>query len=262
MFGQARTAQNCPFCKQVHQMLIPGVVMRNPMVSTAADTVPDQGYSFCNCKNIFFTDWSNINQKVYNEDYTTKYDTEIVLKMVAEFADRYLPEFIETQGKSFVEIGAANTFVLDLAKERGWETTGVDINTTSPIAKKHNCIIGNVEDKSTVVRMPMADVIWASHIFEHFKEPLTVAKNMYNILNPGGYLLIAMPDPWFIDWSNPLNWGHWHVREHHILWDMDSFIDELLPMGYELHLAKRNTLKYLCRGDMHLIFRKPCESKD
>lgn len=231
--------------------------MKNPMVSNEAEYVPDQGYSFCNCKNIFFTDWGNIDQNVYNEDYTIRYDTEIVLKMVTEFLERYMPEFTGTKGKVFTEIGAANTFVLDYAKEKGWDTYGVDINKTSPIATKHKCVIGNVEDYYTISQLPISDVIWASHIFEHFKYPLDVAKNLFDKLNSGGYLLIAMPDPWFIDWSNPYNWGHWHVREHHILWDMDSFIDELLEIGYEIHLAKRNTLKYLCRGDMHLIFRKP-----
>lgn len=243
-------------------MLVKGTVVINPLVSNEVELVADQGYSFCNCKNIFFTSWKNINQSVYNDDYTARYESEVILKMVSEFVQRYMPEFKNTKGKTFLEIGAANTYVLDYAKEQGWETYGSDINETSPIAKKHKCIIGNVEDKQTVEKFPMSDVIWMSHIFEHFEKPLDVARNLFDKLNPGGYLLIAMPDPWFINWGNPYHWGHWHIREHHIMWDMDSFIDELLPMGYELHLAKRNTLKYLCRGDMHLIFRKPNESKN
>lgn len=226
-----------------------------------SEPCPDKGYSFCNCKNIFFTDWGNIDQGVYDAEYTVKYDTEIVLKMVTEFITAYFPCFHGTYGKQFTEIGAANNYVLDYAKEQGWKTTGLDINENSPIKKKHGHVYGNIEHKHVVYQLPMSDVIWASHIFEHFMCPLEVAKDLFNKLNPKGYLMVAMPDPWFIPWVNPHAWSHWHIREHHIMWDMDSFIDEMLAIGYELCFSKRNDLKYLSRMDMHLLFRKPDESK-
>jgi hypothetical protein len=35
-------------------------------VGTKSDRHPDMGYSFCNCKNIFYTDYSNIKVKTHS----------------------------------------------------------------------------------------------------------------------------------------------------------------------------------------------------
>lgn len=251
-----RQSQRCPFCNQAHPILVKGMVMVD-VLKQRSEIIPDKGYSFCNCKNIFFTDWSNIDQSIYDDEYTKKYDGELVFKMVHEFIKAYFPCFRDTNGNQFTEVGAANTFVLDYAKEKGWKTCGLDINPNSPIRDKHDHVYGNIEDINVLAKLPNSDVIWASHIFEHFEDPLLVAENLFEKLNPGGYLMIAMPDPWFIPWPNPHGWGHWHIREHHIMWDMDSFIDEMIALGYEVCFSKRNDLKYLSRMDMHILLRRP-----
>jgi len=157
--------------------------------------------------------------------------------------------------KSFLEIGCINDALLDEAKKEGWETYALDINESSN--SKHNHIIGNIEDESVMDSIPQVDAIWASHIFEHFHYPLKVAQDLYDKLNPGGYLFVAMPDPWFINWNTPLQWDHWVLREHHILWDMDSFIDKLLEIGYQLVFAKRNSITdCICNRDYHIMLKK------
>jgi hypothetical protein len=67
-----------------------------------------------------------------------------------------------------------------------------------------------------------------------------------------------MPDPYFIPWNNPLQWAHWVVKEHHILWDMDSFIDVCLEKGFNLEYNRRISGVYFnnLSGDFNIILRK------
>ena len=102
------------------------------------------------------------------------------------------------------------------------------------------------------------DCIWMSHVIEHLRLPITAIKNIRNCLNDDGLVFISMPDPFFIDWNDPKKWGHWALREHHILWDMDSFIEVMEENGFECLQSERYGLKrlFVCVREYHLIFRK------
>lgn len=216
----------------------------------------DKGYSFCNCRNIFFTDWKNIKKEEYNKDYYDKYSGENILKISGRIAEKYIPMIIEINktAESFFEIGSINDRVLNVAKENNFSTTGLDINPHVK-SKKHKIITGNFEEVKIDKKF---DVIWASHVFEHFKDPIGCINRCKEFLEPNGLLFIAMPDPFFINWANPYTWNHWVVNEHHILWDMDSFIDCVLQQGFQIKHASRHVGVefYLTSGDFHLIFEK------
>lgn len=252
----AYDSQNCPLCGQSQPLVFPGIETNadNP---EKCNIYRNKGYSFCNCNNIFFTDWRNIDQTKYGKDYSEKYNKPETYKAVRQFAQYYIPRL--AGGKTFLEIGAASNIVLDVAKENGFETTGLDINEFSGIkTDRHNFIVGNFEDIEVKNKY---DVIWASHVFEHFKQPLEMIKRCKDLLNNNGFLFIAMPDPWFINHriirQHPQTWAHFHLREHYILWDMDSFIDKVVPLGFECVYSKRNGgIEFYIHGDYHLIFQK------
>lgn len=247
--GYMPKVQMCPLCGMTHPIVVSGVIKAGGNVRK---TVPDQGYSFCNCNNIWFTDWKNIDQDCYDYNYMKNYDCEVVNKALKRYADYFQ---IFENVKTFIEIGCINETLLDEANKIGWETYALDINPS--VVGRHKRIIGDVEDASKLEQLPNTDVFWASHIFEHFRYPLKVAKNLYDKTNDGGYLFVAMPDPWFINWHKPLEWDHWVIREHHILWDMDSFIDRLIEIGYKLVHYQRNCLSGgVCNKDFHIIFQK------
>ena len=229
--------QTCPFCGTRHPILVQGLV-RHPEDDNFYLPVLDRGYSFCNCLNIFYTDWSNISQTIYNKIYSDKYKTNTVSTLLKKYTTVYFNKLASYVGRirKFVELGCITHTILDEARKRGWKTMGVDINPNIPI-NGHNIKICNVEQNKLDTK---TDVIWASHIFEHFKYPLTVAENLYESLNRGGVLFVAMPDPYFINWKKPHEWVHWHLREHHILWDMDSFIEQLELLGFSNVFMFRN----------------------
>lgn len=247
----------CPLCKTQHPLLAKGMVPdpNNPSFTSPID---DRGYAFCNCQNIFYTDWANIDQRIYDEAYSEKYQGKEFDKAYKNGADHYLPMLEKlTDIKNFCEIGAINPTILNEAKKKGWKTTRLDINPAST-DKKHKIVIGDIEDPSISWALKNFDVIWASHLIEHLKDPIRAIVNMKDSLSNNGLLYVAMPDPYYINWANPESWGHWSIREHHILWDMDSFIEVVEEKGFECLYSKRFAFHrtFVCVKEYHLIFQK------
>jgi len=189
----------------------------------------------------------------YDEGYEDKYDTDAVKDLLENYADRYYP-MLSSYGKpggSFLEIGSINEFLLNKFNPN-YKTYGMDVSSRG--FKNNYFIKANFEFFDTNEKF---DVIWASHVFEHFKDPLRAVEKCYDLLTDGGLLFIAMPDPFFIDYANLYAWGHWHIYEHHILWDRNCFIEEVERRGFQCVYKVRNSCEsFICVGDYHLIFKK------
>lgn len=254
--------QNCPLCNEPQDVIING---HRPVLDGPGNQVQFDkklGYSFCNCRNIFFTNWKNINQGVYDPEYHKKYDNAVSKHLLANYIRTYQDQIIEslnykTYGKA-IEIGCVAPDVLDGLANLGMKTYGLDI--VKHDFGKHESVVADFEDYSgnnIKNRANTFQLIWASHIFEHFRFPIQAVRHCNKILEPGGLLFVAMPDPYFIDWKSAHLWGHWHINEHHILWDMESFAKVLEEEGFEIIFQKHNIgYEFICIGDFHILARK------
>lgn len=246
-------AQTCPLCSNEQDVIINGW---DKIEGNVVKPLLDKGYSFCNCRNIFFTEWTNINQGVYDPEYYKKYDAPHINTAYRNTIERVLPILIKelkANHPSVLEIGAINPTILDVFKENDFDTKGLDI-CDHPL-NNHQLIVGDFE--KLIPSDEVCDVIWASHVFEHFQDPISAVKKCNTLLNNDGLLYVAMPDPYFIDFDDPYKWGHWHIREHHILWDRDSFCEALKENGFEIVHKTRNThTDQICTLDFSVIAKK------
>ena len=62
-----RKKQACPLCGQLQTIMMRGKT--HDLETDEIGVVGDRGYSFCNCRNIFFTDWKNIDLGHYDGTY-------------------------------------------------------------------------------------------------------------------------------------------------------------------------------------------------
>jgi hypothetical protein len=53
----ARFIQPCPFCQRMNRVVMHGL-------HDGKDRHPDMGYSFCNCKNMFYTKQENVKEPI------------------------------------------------------------------------------------------------------------------------------------------------------------------------------------------------------
>jgi len=228
----------------------------NGMVSLTHDKiakVPDKGYSFCNCKNVWYTDWKNIEQIDYfREEYSDIHHQPRHKTQIENLFKTYLP-FLKRHGnggKKLLDMGCITDYLIDIAKIEGYECTGTDL-------EKHNNNNGRfiVGDLDKIVIEEKFDVIFANHVFEHFHYPIKAIKKCYGMLEEDGLIFVSMPDPFQVNWEKPDRWLGWSLHQHYIMWDMDSFCDEMEQNGFVTLLKKRNLdIRYM--QDYHILFKK------
>lgn len=54
--------QDCPFCARANRIVVKGVYIDDGR----HELYPDIGYSFCNCKSVFYTNYENIKIKTHS----------------------------------------------------------------------------------------------------------------------------------------------------------------------------------------------------
>ena len=76
--------------------------------------------------------------------------------------------------------------------------------------------------------------------YENVTGPKTVDPPF--ILIPfGDEVTITQPDPFFCEWGqDPYKFTHWNPRKHQVLWDMESLVDYLPSLGYEVLNYRRD----------------------
>lgn len=255
--GKKRLAPiKCPLCGSENDIIVNGLIHHKKEEYFTIDE--DLGYAFCNCHNIFYTDWGNMDRNIYfDPDYVKDYaDQPHHRKRYCQYAMTYFP-IIEKEirkNATFLEVGYGMDSLLDEAAKRGWKTTAIDM-VKKKIKKKHRFIQGNFEQ---IELKETFDIIWSAHTFEHFKRPILALKKCWHILNDGGWIFISMPDPIFVDWGeNPYTWAHWICREHYIMWDMDSFSEVMEENGFRVVESKHNLEKdYTGHTDFHILAKK------
>lgn len=253
--------QACPLCGELQDVLVNGHHHASKDDTQTVIIQQDLGYSFCNCRNIFYTDWSNMEQGVYDKDYYKKYDTENIRQAIRNLFYAYNPQILgnlptlgDTFKRAVLDIGSINPELLDCFSRQGFKTFGMDIHK-HPLGD-HKLIVSDFE-KFDIGGNERFSVIWASHVVEHFKDPIAAVGKVHSILDEGGLLFVAMPDTYFIDWGSPYKWGHWHLKEHHILWDLDCFCELLEEKGFEIIMKRHNPeTNMICLADMHILARK------
>ena len=100
------------------------------------------------------------------------------------------------QSKRLLDIGCALGFFLDVAKERGWEPTGVEVSGfAAKWARKH---LGVTVINSSFLDATLApesfDVITFFFVAEHFKDVEKVIERAYTALKRGGLIACALPN--------------------------------------------------------------------
>lgn len=134
------------------------------------------------------------------------------------------------QNKQLLEVGCAAGFMLKVAEEEGWQTTGVEL--MAPAVKYANETLGLNVLKGTLDDASFAensfDAIALVETVEHLLDPTAVLQKAHALLRPGGAVLIAVPN------QNSLigSWygNNWSVLSpaEHLYYFTDSTMEKLL----------------------------------
>ena len=127
-----------------------------------------------------------------------------------------------------MDIGCSNGLFLDMAKDAGYKTKGVEMNIDAAkkaILKGHKVFIGDIV--TSELPRYYADIIVMFHTLEHLHSLSIVLEKIKSLLKQKGILIIEVPNLW-----------HWILQKR-------FFIKRSLAPERHLYHFTPKTLRYL-----------------
>lgn len=102
-------------------------------------------------------------------------------------------KYIANTGR-VLDIGCSNGVFLDLFKEKGWETWGVEPSGNAKVSIQKGHKVLNVSFEKAKLPENYFDLVILNHTLEHLDHPLRVLEKVYNLLKKGGILFVDVPN--------------------------------------------------------------------
>ena len=100
------------------------------------------------------------------------------------------------KGRNLLEVGCGTGGFLEFAREKGWSVFGVDSSTENIAKLRSRGIAGECANFVDFFSEMRFDVMVLWDLIEHPQDPLSFIGKSYELLKPGGVLLLATPyDP-------------------------------------------------------------------
>ncbi|SRR5258708_27455980 len=134
-----------------------------------------------------------------------------------------------------LDIGASTGVMLDIFKENGWETWGVEpsISAFRAMEKKHK-ILKTYFEKAKLPENYF-DLVIMNHTLEHVDDALLVLKKIYKISKKGGIVLIDVPNAGGLGskiWRD--KWAYRLPEEHNYQFTKTSLSELFKEAGFEI----------------------------
>jgi len=131
--------------------------------------------------------YSNYHRdKEYEEN--EKLFANIFLKRV-----KIIDKFSKKKG-IVLDVGCSTGVMLDLFKERGWKTWGVEPSKSGKVAKKKGHNIRKDYFERCQLPENHFDLIILNHVLEHMDNPVKSLKKVRRLLKKGGIVLVDVPN--------------------------------------------------------------------
>ena len=207
----------CTICKSNHSTLIGKIKSGNTIYQCIScnHMYIKEKYNKSNIKDFYKEDFFNDKYKEENEN--SEYCYEKDEKNIKKFASLRL-DWIEKYIRKgrMLDIGCALGFYMDIAKQRGWDTVGVEISeyaAKKAISRGHNVKIGEIYDFK--FKKEEFDFIGMWLVLEHSDNPLKLIKYTVNYLKKDGILGIKVPNADGITFKlNRKKWLEQHTIDH------------------------------------------------
>jgi SAM-dependent methyltransferase len=199
---------------------------------------------------------------VYSDDYFkggtkgfgyTDYDQDKE-PMIPAF-NKYITllEQCQPPGRRMLDCGAATGFFLDIARQRGWQTAGVEISpsaTETARGKGLDMFCGTIEDYPSPPQSFDAVTMW--DVIEHIPDAEAALRRIAQLIKPNGILALNTPDAGsLLARTMGVRWHLVVPPEHLVLFDRRSLRILLDRAGFDIVIetciGKKFTVPYIFR---------------
>lgn len=202
----------------------------------------------CGFKHVFPIPKQVELDKFYNEQFRkvdsnyfkrTEKDLEWLLLNYEHYYQLF-EEFSTGDSKKLLEIGSGSGHFLKCGKDRNWDVLGFEPSEISYEYSKKlnvNVIHGNFDVKEAK-NYGYFDVIFMRNVIEHISQPLTMIRDIKEILKPNGLLCIISPNDYnSLQTILKKKLGYdsfWIAKEHINYFNFQSIINLLLKFDLEI----------------------------
>jgi len=202
--------------------------------------------------------------KIYEGDYFTggkhgfgytdyDRDKQAMIPTFETYLRRIARHAAPAPGKRLLDVGAATGFFLDLARQAGWETAGIEpAETAAAVARGKKLDVKTGILEPDVYTESSFDVITLWDVIEHLPDPVATMRLITALLKPGGVVAINTPDSSSL-WSKLMG-SRWHMLcppEHLCLFSTHSFDLMLAQIGLRMlerdKIGKSFTMQYVAQ---------------
>lgn len=184
-----------------------------------------------------------LNEKTTQEKISTYYEVvedptyfieqparEVTFKNYLRKLERERPR----KGK-LLDVGTHTGLFVKIAKDSGWDATGVEPNKWSVDFAKKNYGISLINKSFSDNLFPpdTFDVITMWDVIEHFTDPILEIRKVYKYLKPGGMFVFSTVDPKSVLAKIMGTRWPWYMEMHRIFLDHQSAKHYLEKEGFE-----------------------------
>jgi SAM-dependent methyltransferase len=185
----------------------------------------------CSACGFLFTqdypDESEIGSYYESDDYISHSDTsEGLSNKLYRIARRFMlgrkkdliHRITGLDSGDLLDIGCGTGHFASTMKKAGWRVKGIEINEKARnFGASHFGLDVIAPDKISGLESNNFDSITLWHVLEHFHNPFNYASEIYRLLKPGAFCIVALPNSSSYD-SDHYNryWAAWDVPRH--LW--------------------------------------------
>lgn len=142
-----------------------------------------------------------------------------------------------------VDVGCGNGDLLRGLREVGpaqWKLLGIDISQAAVEALRSSGIEGHAGRFEEMAWRGPADLVLLLQTIEHVDDPMATLKKAWEVLEPGGALVVETPslDGWDAAWFRRRHWGGWHAPRHWTLFDRRTLAEAFTDAGFEIVSSK------------------------
>ncbi len=179
-------------------------------------------------------------------------DKEVTKKTYLDYLD-VIGKYVQKQGQiSMFEVGCATGFFMDLARQRGWQTEGIDISEYAVKKAQEKGLAAIATTLESYHGAKKFDVVVMQDLIEHVKDPVDVINRAKNLLAENGLLLFTTPDAGSL-WARVWN-KKWHafVPPQHLFYFSAKNLGSILEKnGFQViqadHHGKWFAIPYIIR---------------
>lgn len=194
--------------------------------------------------------------------YTNYAADEANIRQTAHRRLKFVERFTGKPGR-MLDVGCALGFIMDVARQRGWQVEGLDVSTFAVdyVRQRFGHTVYN--GTLTEVALPAGayDLVTMYDVIEHVPDPLANMRAIAALLKPGGIYELATPDVASLPARlTGKRWIGYKMSEEHVYYfSVDTLRRMLDAAGFDIvhvrHIGKYVTLRlFLDRLGFYLPF--------